>query len=1172
MAVGVIILLETIRPALDTRDSARTTADTEITPERMREALIERIAAENAGLASEPRAIRAPGPNSATTHRPQVSPPAPPEGYNFVPPPAQMAIESLPESAPRKRREPDNYPAWFDAPNTADTLADQAAAAGRDWTFGWIRLANEARADEVQMPLNALGGELLGASGNLLRARLPGEPALLRQIEVLPMVAGLGATPKAVKLPDSVTRQALALTTGKQLPVFITLMEQDPDDRWRQALQDLGATVGRFDADIRTYTAAANAASLDAIAEADFVLAIEAVALVEVAHDSAIPAMGADALRTHTGSKGLFSGIGGASVPIGVLDTGLNINHLDIASNRASVCGANFVWLDPRQSDADLWYDEHGHGTHVTGTIAGNGYVEPELAGMAPSISHIRFGKVLHQEGFGYTDMIQQGMDYLSQASGCDEDGSQSNLAKPLIVNMSLSAASNVFEGRGVGERKLDSQVWTQRQLYVVSQDNVASQAFSNFGTAKNSLSVGAVLDGGELAIFSSHGPTADGRLAPQVVATGIDVTSAEGAGSRDAYQNFSGTSMASPAVAGVAALLMDAMPEHREQPALTRARLMASAVRPALWLGNPKRFPASNSQGPGELQNQYGLGMASARTSVLNRDRADGWVNGSAISELEVGDLAWHDIEVPPDASQLVLVMTWDEAPTDTIANAVLNDLDLYLDLNADCGAGACGEYQSVSRKDNVEWIIVHNPSPGVHRATIVADRVYTEAPRAALAWTIIRGASTPSLQIEADKESLEQAGEVTLRVTADAYVAAGTRLQAACRNVEGVPCDSFAWNLAELEVAREDGLRREVDWSEFSAPLITLGEIAAGETQELTFNLQYRGSGEARIYFTATAWNARAASTSLPIVAAGSTTTEIAPVQRPANADFASATKLTVNPQKLDLLLAGTEPGEPVSTPRFSYPRRPSNSVWYDWSPPADGFYSFSVKPDLDETDVDYFDGDFRVELFRGDTLADIERGMPGSSAATEFFAQASVNYKLRVGHVGYRMPPVILAWSQSSPSNDAFKISIELEGAEGSIQGGNQGATLEAGELFGELAATVWYRWAAPEDGDWRFSTGVSDLSILAFHGERPADLRLVSGFPSSSIRFPAKSGRQYYIAVASENAFVGGESFELSWERRNRRAGNDDFRNAQSIGGRRVFVGGCRNQPDGNSRTR
>ena len=159
--------------------------------------------------------------------------------------------------------------------------------------------------------------------------------------------------------------------------MYITLMTGDPDARWRQALEDLGVEVGRFDPNIRVYAANVSQARLEAIAAADFVLAVEPIGIFESRLDTAVPAMGADALRRYDGAPGLFSGIGGASVPIGVMDTGLNINHPDIASNRESVCGANFsLSLDffgfgGTNESEDLWIDEGSHGTAVTGTILG---------------------------------------------------------------------------------------------------------------------------------------------------------------------------------------------------------------------------------------------------------------------------------------------------------------------------------------------------------------------------------------------------------------------------------------------------------------------------------------------------------------------------------------------------------------------------------------------------------------------------------------------------------------------------------------------------------------------------------------------------------------------------------------------------------------------------------
>ena len=106
----------------------------------------------------------------------------------------------------------------------------------------------------------------------------------------------------------------------------------------------------------------------------------------------------------------------------------------------------------------------------------------------------------------------------------------------------------------------------------------------------------------------------------------------------------------------------MNAVPEHRLQPALVRARLMASAIKLDPWIEDRYSFPNNNTNGPGKFQVQYGLGKVSARTSVLNRDEEAGWKSSSAIAELENGEYAYQDIEVPPDTKRLDLVLTWDE------------------------------------------------------------------------------------------------------------------------------------------------------------------------------------------------------------------------------------------------------------------------------------------------------------------------------------------------------------------------------------------------------------------------------------------------------------------------------------------------------------------------------
>ena len=77
----------------------------------------------------------------------------------------------------------------------------------------------------------------------------------------------------------------------------------------------------------------------------------------------------------------------------------------------------------------------------------------------------------------------------------------------------------------------------------------------------------------------------------------------------------------------------------------------------------------------------------------------------------------------------------------------------------------------------------------PGTWRPKVTAPRVYTESPRAALAWTVIRGNATPNLVIDIDQDVLAAGdNEVVLTLKTDAYVAAGTRVHIDCRDAYGI------------------------------------------------------------------------------------------------------------------------------------------------------------------------------------------------------------------------------------------------------------------------------------------------------------------------------------------------------------------------------------------------
>ena len=1040
---------------------------------------------------------------------------------------------------------------WLNASSSIDALLQQAEDANRSWTFGWIRLKGPIQSEEIERGLRRFGARVVGQTGDLVRLRLPNNRKSLEAIAQTSWVTGVGALPPSHKVSSNFEQLIEENSSSGLVPVFVVVMTSKMEYSFRRELKKVGLEVGHFDPSIRTFSAVMRRNQLSELVALDFVQAVEPIAIVKASHDTSVPAVGGDALRSVDGSRGTYTGVNGITVPVGVMDTGLNANHVALSSLRKSVCGQNFI----QGEDHDLWTDEFGHGTHVTGTIAGNGYFRPKYAGVAPGVEHIRFAKVLNSFGFGSTSLVLQGMDFLAKPTSCPAEGWSEDSVKPLIVNMSLSASSLEWEGRSTGPRKLDSIVWAHRQLYVVANANARIYGFSNYGSAKNSLAVGNVYDNGDLAVSSSLGPTADGRLLPLVVAPGVDVMSADGNGSYDGYRVSSGTSMSSPCVAGVATLLMDASPDHREEPALVRARLMASAVRPKAWLESEAAFPKDNTNGPGSMQAKYGMGMVSARTSIVNRDVPEGWTSSGATITLENGEYAYEDIVVPSGTTRLDVVLTWDEPPASTIASTVLNDLDLWLDHGANCGSSPCGEYSSQSKIDNVEWVIIQDPEPGTYRIQVSGERIFTEAPRAAVAWTMIRGSDAPQLTLDTDQTVYEVASgedhnhQVGVTISTDGYVAPGSVLHIDCRTADGEPCEAFGFIADHTNnmfrhfkgsVQREDGIN--VDHSQVLD--IYLGEIGHGEEQQVFLNLASESEGPLTIYLTATTWNGKSASTSVFFRKLDSDEEPSDETQSPRNDEYDSPTVLDSEGGVLetDTLLATSESGEPILNSTL---RRPTQSLWFQYTAEQSGLASFVVSPrvKLPSWYLSQFKPVVDVFLATGHCCGIASAQYIGSADwSVQFFAEQGKEYRIRVGGSHASMPLTLNWLFGERPPNDNFADATTLTGVSGTVAGHNLGASIEPGEIYGTLASTIWYRWTAPEDGDWEFHIEDSQVvHVLVFSGDAVDDLRLVSGVsePGDPVSVAVAQDETYYIMVASPDVFSGGWKFDdLTWEQQDK----------------------------------
>ena len=230
-----------------------------------------------------------------------------------------------------------------------------------------------------------------------------------------------------------------------------------------------------------------------------------------------------------------------------VIDTGIDASHVDLDNGKV------IAWHDFVNGNANP-YDDHGHGTHCAGTIAGTGEGNSAYKGNAPGAALIGL-KVLSSSGSGSTSDIDAAVQW------CIDNKDTYGID---IISMSLGSAGS---GDGTDSTSLlleDAYQAGIVPIVAAGNEGPADYTVGSPGAAPYAITVGAHADPGEegffQAYFSSRGPTADERIKPDISAPGWNITSVE-ANTTNGYVGMSGTSMATPFTAGVAALMLDINP-----------------------------------------------------------------------------------------------------------------------------------------------------------------------------------------------------------------------------------------------------------------------------------------------------------------------------------------------------------------------------------------------------------------------------------------------------------------------------------------------------------------------------------------------------------------------------------------------------------------------------------
>ncbi|GAA3615382.1 S8 family serine peptidase [Nonomuraea rosea] len=295
------------------------------------------------------------------------------------------------------------------------------------------------------------------------------------------------------------------------------------------------------------------------------------------------------------------AGLKGAGVKVAVLDTGIDATHPDLAGRIAA--SQNF-------SSESSAQDGHGHGTHVASIIAGNG---EKYRGVAPEAS-LLVGKVLNNYGSGLESDVIEGMQWAAAQ-------------RARVISMSLGGCCPGPDNPL--DQALNKITAESGALFVVAAGNDGkSRMIGSPGTAASALTVAAVDRSDALAPFSSRGPTlVDYSLKPDISAPGVDIVAARAHGTsmgtpaEDGYTTASGTSMATPHVAGAAALLA------QQHPGWTNLQLKTALT--------------STAHGDGQDSYEQGAGRVDVARAVKQQVRGSGGIDFGFLPSPQNGPVA---------------------------------------------------------------------------------------------------------------------------------------------------------------------------------------------------------------------------------------------------------------------------------------------------------------------------------------------------------------------------------------------------------------------------------------------------------------------------------------------------------------------------------------------------
>lgn len=325
----------------------------------------------------------------------------------------------------------------------------------------------------------------------------------------------------------------------------VALLEREIEFQHQWTLEGIDAVAGRVPVD----------RILDATTLPGVVM-LELDGILSIANGDAAVLHGVDTVWADTG----YDGAGSA---VAIIDTGIDGAHAsldDLDDDNSTNDPKVIAFYDPVNNPSltngtEVFpYDDQGHGSHCAGTTAGTGAPNYEHIGMAPQAFLVGV-KVLDAGGSGSFATVMAGMEWtVENRYKYNIRGASMSLGGPGLAEWASSDDDSV-------NRYANEMMSAGIAIFIAAGNNGVSAQIGTPGSAEDAITVGALDKNSAIAIYSSQGPTEEGRVKPNVAYVGSSVMSVA-FNTGDQYTDMSGTSMATPGAAGVAALMYQANPD----------------------------------------------------------------------------------------------------------------------------------------------------------------------------------------------------------------------------------------------------------------------------------------------------------------------------------------------------------------------------------------------------------------------------------------------------------------------------------------------------------------------------------------------------------------------------------------------------------------------------------